>query len=200
MQLQGTAFRQFYADALDDFSEAAGRLSLIRSYARRSEVSVSYQSRHRFYDTREQFDSFGVIVPDTHLIYWQNELAAQWRHYWDAARHWRTLTRASYMWSRDNGSGYFDYDRVLLSQQLRWADRGWEVVANARFGWYFYKAQRIGDERRERSYVAADVRVERRLLKHWLLYVAAEHEWNNSNDPLDEYRDWVASGGVCFEF
>jgi len=200
VQLEGTAFRQFYSDALDDFREAAGRLSLIHSYARRSEVSVSYQSRHRFYDTREQFDSFGVIVPDTHLIYWQNEIAGLWRHYWDAARRWLTLTRASYMWSCDNGSGYFDYDRVLLSQQVRWADRGWEIRANARFGWYFYRVQRVGIERRERSYAALDLRVERRLRKHCLLYAAAEREWNSSNDALDDYRDWAASGGVGFEF
>jgi len=200
VQLDGTAFRQFYSGELDDFWEAAGRLSLIHSYGRRSELSLGYQFRHRFYDTREQFDRFGVIEADTHLIYRQHEIAGQWRHSWDAARRWRTTTKAGLLWNRDNGSGYFDYDRVSLSQQVRWADRGWEIQANARFGWYFYRLQRVGNERRERSYAALDLRVERRLGKHWLLYAAAEREWNCSNDPLDDYRDWAVSGGVSFEF
>lgn len=200
VQLEGTAFRQFYSGDLDDFWEAGGRLSLIHSYSRRSEVSVGYQSRHRFYDTRQQFDRFGVIEPETHLVYGQQEVSGQWRHYWDAARRWRTTTKAGYLWNRDNGSGYFDYDRVLFSQQVRWADHGWEIRANARFGWYFYRVQRIGDEHRERSYAALDLRIERRLGKHWLLFAAAEREWNSSNDPLDDYRDWAASGGVGVEF
>lgn len=141
-----------------------------------------------------------MIVPGTSPVYWQHELSGQWRHHWDKARRWRTTSTLSGLLNRDNGSGYFDYDRVLFSQQVRWADRGWEIRANARFGWYFYKVQRIGDEHRERAYAALDLRIERRLGKPWLLYAAAEREWNSSNDPLDDYRDWAAGGGVGFEF
>ncbi len=200
VQVEGTALRQLYGGELDDFWEAAGRLSLIHSYGRRSEVSLGYLSRHRLYDTREQFDSFGVIEPDTHLVYWQHELSGQWRHHWDKARRWRTTSKLSCLFNRDNGSGYFDYDRVLFSQQVRWADRGWEIRANVRGGWFFYQSQRIGDRHRERSYLALDLRVERKLSKHCLLYAAAEREWNWSNDPLDDYRDWAAGGGVGVEF
>ncbi|MCU0783236.1 MAG: hypothetical protein MUF81_04150 [Verrucomicrobia bacterium] len=200
VQLAGTALRQLYGGDLDDYWEAGGRLSVIRSYGHRSELSFGYQSRHLLYDSREQFDSFGVMVPDTSLVYWQQEAGGQWRHHWDKARHWRTTSKLNYMFNRDNGSGYFDYDRVLFSQQLRWAANGWDLKANARFGWYFYETQQIGNERRERSYAALDLRVERRLGKHWLLYTVVEREWNRSNDPLDEYNDWMAGGGVGVEF
>ena len=44
------------------------------------------------------------------------------------------------------------------------------------------------------------LRVERRLGKHWLLYALAEREWNMSNDPVEEYNDWMAGGGVGVEF
>jgi len=200
VQLEGGMDRQFYMRELDDFWEGQGKLSLLRSYGRRSELSVSYQSKHRWYDSREQFDPGGVALTNTSLVYWQQEVATQWRHYWDAGRHWRTTTKASFMLNRDNGSGYFDYDRVLFSEQLRWRNHGWEARANARFGWYFYDTQRIEGEGRERSYCLLDLRVERQLGKHWFVYATAEHDWNWSNDPLDTYRVWMAGGGLGAEF
>jgi hypothetical protein len=200
LQLEGAMDRQIYVEELDDYWEGSGRLSLTHQYGRRSEWSVGFQSKHRFYDTREQYDSAGFAVTNTSLLYWRPEVGGQWRHYWDEGRHWRTTTKAGLLFNRDNGSGYFDYDRVQLGQQVRWADRGWEVTAQARFGWYPYRVQEIAGERRDRSYVLLELRVERRLGKHWLLHAAAEREWSLSNDPLDEYDDWMLRGGVGLEF
>jgi hypothetical protein len=199
-QLEVSGSRQLYDGDLDDFWDVAGRLSAIRSYGHRSEFSLGYQVKQLRYDTREQSDSSGFAVPGTSLRYWQHELATQWRHHWDEARHWRSTSKLGYQISRDNGSGYFDYDRVVFSQQLRWAAAPWEIKATGRLGWGRYDTQLVGTEHRERSYAAVDLRVERRLGKHWLIYAAAEREWNFSNDPLDEYRDWMASAGVGVEF
>jgi hypothetical protein len=199
-QIEVLGLRQLYDQDLDDCWELGGRASAIRRYGSRSEFAAGYLVKQLRYDTREQFDSFGVALPGTSLDYWQHELAAQWRHHWDEARHWRTTTKLGYLISRDNGSGYFDYDRVLLSQQWRWSGGNWEIKATARGGWYFYHNQIVGTEERERSYAAVELRGERRLGKQWLLYVAAEREWNFSNDPLDEYRDWMATAGAGVEF
>jgi hypothetical protein len=199
VQLDAAGLRQLYGGDLSDYCEAAGRLSLIRNYGHRSEFSIGYQSKHIWYDSREEFDEAGVAIPNTSLVYWQNEISGQWRHNWDAARRWRMTSKLSYMFNRDNGSGYFDYDRLLFSQQLRWASRGWDVKANARVGWYFYPVQQVGTEDRERSYVALGLRVERRLGKRWLLYLVAEREWSMSNDPVDEYNDWMVGGGIGVE-
>jgi hypothetical protein len=200
VQFELGGMRQLYAEELDDYWEAAVRVSIIRSYGWRSEVSLGYQARQLWFDSREQFDAFGVAIPGTELTYEQQEIGAQWRHHWDQARHWRTTSKLSYLVNRDNGSGYFDYNRLQFSEQLRWARGRWEGKANARFGWYFYDTQQVGNEDRRRSYVALDLRVERRLGKHWLIYAAAEREWNFSNDPMDEYDDWMAGGGVGIEF
>lgn len=199
-QVEGTVDRQLYAADLDDFWEGGGRLSLAYEHSRRSEWAISFQSKHRIYDSREQFDSSGLAIPDTSLVYWRPELGAQWRYYWDESRHWRTTTKAGLLLNRDNGSGYFNYDRVQFSEQLRWSRGAWEVTGLARFGWYFYREQRIGNEYRDRSYVLLELKAERRLGKHWLLHAAAEWEWNYSNDPLDEYRDWMINGGIGVEF
>ena len=199
-QLEFFGQRQLYDGDLDDYWEVGGRLSAIRRYGHRSEFSLGFQLKQLRYDTREQFDAFGLALPGTALRYWQHELATQWRHHWDEARRWRTTTKGSYLFNQDNGSGYFDYDRLLFSQQLRWSAAPWEFKANVRLGWYLYRNQRVGTEKRERSYAAVDFRVERRFGKHWSIYASAEREWNFSNDPLDEYRDWLASAGLGVEF
>lgn len=200
LQVEGSMDRQFYAGELDDFWEGAGRLTLTHPYGRRSEWSVSLQSKHRLYDKREQFNGGGRAITNTSLTYWRPEVSSQWRHYWDEGRHWRTTTKAGLLLNRDNGPGYFDYDRVQVAEQLRWANSGWDISAQARFGWYHYREQRIGNAHRERTYVLLDLRAERRLGKHWLLHAAAEREWNLSNDRLDAYNDWMVNGGIGIEF
>ena len=124
----------------------------------------------------------------------------QWRHRWDEQRHWTTTTKVGWLYNQDNGSGYFDYDRLQLTQKLRWRQGAWEIAGGARLGWYYHRVQKEGSEHRERSYVTLDLRVERRLGKHCFVYAMGERDWNWSNDPLDEYNDWMASAGVGVEF
>ncbi len=200
MQLEVGGLRQLYGEDLSDYWETATRLSVIHQYGYRSELSIAYQPKHIWYDDREQFDAAGVAMPGTSLYYWQHEVGAQWRHHWDETRHWRTTTRLSYMFNQDNGSGYFDYNRVVFTQQLRWTNPLWEIKGGVRVGWYYYPVQQFNNEQLERSYVVVDLRVERRLGKYWLLYVNAEREWSMSSDPVEEYNDWLAGGGVGVEF
>ncbi len=200
VQLEVEGLRQLYGAELSDYWQTATRLSLINNYGHRSELSIGYQPKHIWYDDREQFDTAGVAISGTSLYYWQHEVGAQWRHHWDEGRRWRSTTKCSYLLSRDNGSGYFDYHRMLFGEQLRWASSHWEIKAGARFGWYYYPEQMVGGENLERTYVTVDFRVERRLGKRWLIYVVAEREWSFSNDPLEEYNDWMAGGGAGMEF
>jgi hypothetical protein len=200
VSVEGTAERQIYEAELDDYWQGAAEVRLSRAYGRKSEAAVFYQLRHRFYDSREQYTLAGVPVDGTQLVYRSHEIAGEWRHYWDADRHWRTTVKAGYFLSEDNGSGYFDYERFQLSARLRWKHAGWEISAAARGGWYLYDVQQVEGANLERSYYTVDGRIERWLAKHWLVYVAASREWNLSNDPPEEYNDWVASGGIGVEF
>lgn len=199
-KVEGAALRQIYEDELDDYWEGAARLSLIRAYGHRSEVSLTCQFLGREYDTRDQFDQGGNPLPGTELIYLQQEAEGEWNHYFDVDRKWRLTTRLGYMQSEDNGSGYFDYTRALVREQLRWRSDVWELRATARGGWYRYAIQQVDGNRRERSYIILSFRAERSLGEDWLAYVAAEHEWDDSNDPLDEYRDWYAEVGLGYDF
>jgi hypothetical protein len=201
VELEGGAVRQFYdGTQLDDYWEGLGRASLLFSYGHRSSLGAFYELKQRFYDTREQYDLRGIPVPDTDLVYRYDEVGAEWRHHWDAARRWRSVLKAGYLWNADNGSGYFDYDRVKVSAEVRWQQGKWDARVQGRAGWYVYPQQTSGGEERVSSYYALDFRAERQLDENWLVYAAASREWNLSNDPLDEYNDWLASGGIGVEF
>ncbi|VGO17282.1 hypothetical protein PDESU_05878 [Pontiella desulfatans] len=199
-QVEASVLRQVFEHTLDDYWEAEAEARLTRNYGNRSEVSVGYVPMWRLYDTREQYDSGGSSVPGTELTYLQNEVDGEWRHYWDQDRHWRTTSRVSFMASRDNGSGYFDYDRLYFREQVWWSKGNWEIKAAARFGWYYYREQLIDNEHRYRSYATLDYSITRWLGDHWKLFTAGEHEWNMSNDPFDEYRSWMVNCGAGYEF
>jgi len=200
MRLEAVGGPQLYWGVVDSYWEAGGKLSLGRTYGHRSELSLSFQSLHWLYDDREQSDLEGMSVPGTSLVFWRPELFVQWRHSFDVQRRWTATTKVGWLWNNDNGSGYWNYDRFVLSQKLRWRQYGWEVAAGARFGWYLYANQMIGNEHRERSYVIVDLRVERRLTKRLFLYASGESEWNWSNQSLDQYSDWTAGAGIGVEF
>lgn len=194
------ALRQIYEQDLDHYTEFDGEVLLVRKYGHRSDVAIGYQLLQRYYDTREQYDDAGLSVPGTDLIYQQNEFKAESRHYWDEARNWRSSTRVGFMLNRDNGSGYFDYDRLLLREQLRWDNEVWSVYGSARYGRYIYSNQPVGAEERDRSYVSLDFNVERSFGRHWAIRGAGEHEWNMSNNPLDEYESWMVNIGLRYTF
>lgn len=200
LQLEAGAHRQFYMGELDDYWEASARLSLACTYRRSSEVAVGIQSAHWIYDSRVEADGNGQPLLDTHLFYWRPEVFSQWRHYFDEAKHWRATTRVAWLRNADSGSGYYDYDRFTLTEKLRWKHAPWEISAGARFGWYFYLEQQYAGESRERHYINLDLRIERQLDRHLFAFLTGEREWNYGTDPLDDYRDWVISGGLGVDF
>jgi hypothetical protein len=200
LKINGAMLRQIYVSELDDYWEGGGRIGLVYKFGPRSEVWLGYESRHRFFDTRTQTDSEGFSIPDTSLVYWQHEIGTGWKHYWDEKRHWRTTTKVGLLLNRDNGSGYFDFERWQVAQQIRWQSGPWLATANGRLGYYHYSVQTFADEHRERAYYGVDLRLERRLGKYVYLFAGGEREWDFSNDPLDEYKDWMATLGVGVEY
>jgi hypothetical protein len=199
-RVEAVGGQQLYAGDVDSYWEAGARVTLSRIYGHKSELSLGAQFFNWLYDDREQTDLEGNPIPGTSLAFWRPELLGQWRHNWDAQKRWTTTTKLGWLWNLDNGSGYWNYERLGLGQKVRWRQGGWEIAAGARLGWYWYRVQSVGQEHRQRSFVTLDLRVERRLGKHWYLYASAESEWNWSNQPLDEYSDWMAGAGMGAEF
>ena len=195
--------RYFVHEPLDDYWQGGPELKLGRGYGHGSEVSVTYQAAPISYDSREQADTDGTPVPGTRLQFMQQTAGIAWQHYWDENRRWRSLTRFSYNFSEDNGSGYYNYSQYLASEQLRFRSANWEFSVQVALAYYDFPnqpAMTSGPPPRHRTDLRLTLRGERALSRHWKIYAEYDYERSYSDDPLDQYEANVASAGVEFAF
>jgi hypothetical protein len=198
VELEGEAGRQFLASPLDNEWNGGPKLTLGRSYGRRSELTGSFRSDVRYFDTRRQFDSDGFAIPDTHLRFWQHTAELRWQHHWDQDRRWRTTTRLTYAWNEDNGPGFYDYARYRFSAQVRYRTRGWELSAQARVSHYDFDVQQValpGDEPgsvrgfapRRKTDFEFSLRGERSLTRSLKIFGEFAHDRSDSNQTFNNY-------------
>jgi len=195
--------RRIFREPLDSFWEAGPKLAFGHPYGRKSEWIVSYSFIDRPYDSRTETTSTGAAIPGTDLEFQQHKFEAASWHYWDEARRWRTVTKLSYRLNEDSGSGYFDYGKFQLSEQIRFRAKPWELLAEVRFGHYFYDTQTVSAtdlSRRELSELIWHLRAEYQFHKWMKAYADFEHERNFSNQRLGRYAVNTVSAGVILEF
>lgn len=194
---------RIFQEPLDNFWEAGPKLAFGHPYGRKSEWIASYSFVERAYDTRTETTSTNTSIPGTHLEFRQHKVdLASW-HFWDEQRRWRTVTKFSYRRNEDNGSGYFDYDRFQISEQLRFRAKPWELIAEVRYSHYFFDVQKVSatdSSHRQLPEFTWHLRAERQF-KKWLKgYVDFEQEWNLSNQHSERYTVNTVSGGFIWEF
>ncbi len=195
--------RYWFHEPLDDYWQAGPQLTLGRYYGHGSEASLSYQAMPLSYDTREQTALSGVSIPGTNLRYLPQSLELAWQHVWDARRRWRCLTRLGLESSRDNGSGYYDYNQYRIAEQLRYRAQTWEVSAQAALAYYDFPNQAVSltdPSQRHRTSIHLTLRAEKSLSKHWRVYAIYDYERSLSNQAVEEYDANTASVGIEFAF
>ncbi len=195
--------RQFFKAPLDDYWEGGPQLRVGRDYGFKSSVSLGYHGTLRAYDTREQIAIEGAAMPGTSLGFMQNELESALRHNFDEERHWRSVTRLGVLWNNDNGSGYFNFVRYQVSEQLRYVAKTWEFKASAKFSHYDFTRQfapSLGTSRRERDFLGFSLRGEKKLLPNLKFFTDFGHERSLSNLVTDEYTLNKVSVGIDLEF
>jgi hypothetical protein len=203
VELSGTAQRALYREPLDDLWEGGPKLALGLDYGHYSTVSVTYWWNLRAYDTREQLGLDEVSLPGTSLRFRQHDVEAALRHNWDKERRWRTTTRLGVQVSRDNGPGFYDYDRWYAAQQIRYVAKTWELRVQAKFSFYAFPHQMATDsdpDKRQKTLVGADVRGEKNIWRGLKLFVSYEYEQSLANRPTDEYRVNIEAAGLSWEF
>jgi hypothetical protein len=75
-----------------------------------------------------------ISIAQSSLEFNRNEFDLAVRNNWDHKRRWRTTTKLGFELNEDNGSGYFDYKRYYVAQQLRFqtgVDAGAPAAAGA---------------------------------------------------------------------
>jgi len=203
VEMEGAVTRQFLARPLDDYWEAAGRISIGRDLGRGSELSLAYEPAWRLYDTEPARTVAGAATVGERRQRLEQEARVTWRQYWDDAHHWRSLATLSGLVNTENGGGYFDYTRWLSSARLTWRQQPWEVSAEARWAYYPYAHQTISVDslaRRKRTDVTASLRIQRELTRHLKVAATYEREETLSNEPLETLSANTVSGALEWEF
>lgn len=198
--------RQFFDLPLDDHWEGGPSVTCGVRYGDGSEVTFAYDYLYREYDTAVLRTRAGDPVNQTRTVD-QHEFRWAWKHYWDEDRRWRTTVKVGYRASSDNGSGYYDYNRTLVSAALRWRKHPWEVLAEARYAHYQFPVQTVGSlmlngdpSKRRRSDWSVRLRVERELMRHLKGFAEYDCEQSISNVSIEEYTVNTISGGLMVEY
>lgn len=192
IEVQAAGERKRYEDRGNDARIGEGRVRLGWEVGRRFEVRAGVARRWRNFEHRLQYSSTGRERPGTHLKIQEREGELRLDATWDADRNWITVTRAVVMDYRDNGSGYFSFDRMRVTQELEWNREPWLVrleVGAERMEW---EVQTVGvgatpPARIKDGYDAA-LRVERELCGRWKLVAGYKWERTRSNVAIASYE------------
>ncbi|HUS35969.1 MAG TPA: hypothetical protein VM680_11515 [Verrucomicrobiae bacterium] len=197
LELSFTTARMEFGEPLDDSWELGPKLLFAQKYgAANSEFTAMVQFRHRQYDVRQAPDQ-----PGRSLEFNVPEFELGIKHYWDAAKHWRSRGRMGIELNEDNGSGFYDYRRWKISKELSFTQGGFEGMLQAKFLHYEYKSQTVPPEGkgRRRTELVLGGRVRQRIMKHLFGFAEVEYERVLATDFEERYHATTVWGGVEWE-
>jgi hypothetical protein len=191
-EASGVARKEDYADHADDSEEGEGGVRLGRDRLGRFDLSAGLASRWRSYRHREQCTVAGRPRAGTHLKWRQRDATLNLAWSPDADRRWRGTLTALRQENRDNGSGYFDFNRDQLKMSVVWKREPWEVRCSASAGRYDFLVQQVGigiaPEYRHRTETGLAAEITRRLTTAWSVNGSLESERALSNDDRSHYH------------
>jgi len=195
------AVRRFdYRAPLDDFTEAEIETTFARDLGRAGRPVIALRSLWRDYDSRPQAGPAGRPLYGTELKVQQHNV--EFRH--DLEREgtapWNARLRAGFLQNRDNGSGYFDYDRRNVDLSGSYEHGAWSLEMEAGWRTYDYLIQLAGfgidPQHRARDEWRAFLRTEYALRETLVLFAELEYVDSRSNDPFAAYDNSVVVAGV----
>lgn len=197
--------RDRYRDGSDDHAQVSGRLAWgCRWLGDRLELSLAGQRLRRNYDTRPRHTADGDPIGGADLDFDQRDAEAALTFAWNQARRWTTVTTLGAGKNSDNGSGYFDYQRRTLRQELGWKRDTWKVRLVGRAARYDYAVQTViaqgRPELRRKDERSIQARVERAWTRDAVLFADVQAERHRSNDPLATYRVHTTAAGIDWAF
>jgi hypothetical protein len=203
MMVEGPVQRQFFHEPLDDYLEYGPRLTLGKTYGHQSELSVRYEITRRRYDHEPLRDTNGLAVPNSHRESTQQDARVTWKHYWDSHRRWRATTKLAARQSEDNGSGYFDYTRLQVGEQILFRTEAWEISAEAKLAYYDYPIQTVSATdlaKRRSTEWGFNFRCERRVSRFLKIFAEYDRAETISNLALEQYVVNTVKCGLNWTF
>jgi hypothetical protein len=190
VEAQGVGHRKRYADEVYDGDIGEGNLRLGWVRGRFSAVMTGAQRWHDFV-SRVQYSSPGRELPGTSLKVAEREGEMEFGVTWDEAMRWQTSTRLGVLHYRDNGSGYLNFRRERVAQELKWDAEPWLVRIEGSAGRVDYDVQTVGlgvaPPARLRDEFSGEVYVARMLSSRWTIFARYLWERSRSNEPVASY-------------
>jgi hypothetical protein len=218
VQLEFPVSREWWQSPLDDEWKFGAQAIAGRSYGFNSQAALTYGGLYISHDDWLAREADGMEIPGTTLALWQQNAELKWEHHWDAAQLWRSTTKLGFQYTQDNGSGFFDYYRYSLSEEVRFGTKNWEIKGSAAVSYYDFPVQpseippplvdfptqpvqpTTPGSKLQLTTLNLAVRVERRVYNSFRLFGAYAYERVLSNQSDSEYTANVVSGGVSWEF
>lgn len=200
-----TAFRRdTYRDDLDGYDDAEGALALGYTWGHGSELSAGATHRLRDHDSRQQFTVSGRPIAGTLLETRQTDAHLAWLHVFDSPKKPRLTVTLTRQWSRDNGTGYFDYDRESARARFTWKNDAWENEVTAEANRYRFPVQFIGlginPDHRRKNELRFTWELTRRFSDRLSAFLFLEREQSRSNDDRSRFTVHTAYAGVRFSW
>ena len=203
LEFEPGASLQYYGEPLDNYREFAPKLKLTRAYGYKSSFELALGESYRLYDTTRLLTADGTALVGTNEQLTTRFAEALWRQMWGSAHHWRTTLKAQFARSEDNGSGYFDHDKLAASAQLRYTAGRWLAEAIGRVSRYDYPVQTADTTtsgHRRRDEFGAELRLEFRWTRHLKSVAAAEWQRSAANTSYDDFSVKTVQTGLELEF
>jgi hypothetical protein len=196
--------REWWQAPLDDAWKYAAQVVLAHTYGHGSQVALTCSGAYIPNDTWLATDAAGTELPGKTLALWQQTAQLKWEHRWDAAQHWRSITKLEFQYELDNGGGFFNYYLYSLFEELRFTTKNWELKGTAGVSYYDFPVQPADltapGPTLNMTTLNLTLRAERRIYKALKVFGAYEYERALSNQPDSRYVENVVSTGMSWEF
>lgn len=183
--------RDTYRDDIDGYVDSEGAFATGYTWGHDSELSLGVARRLRDHDSRQQYTVSGRPIAGTRLKTRQSDANLTWTQNFDAAKKLRLTATLARQWSRDNGTGYFNYDRDTARARLTWKSDPWENEFGAEVNRYRFPVQFIGlginPDVRRKNELRLSWELTRRLSDSLATFLYLEREQSRSNDDRSRF-------------
>lgn len=203
LEAAGSYRQDHYTGGIDGYDEGEGSLQSGLKLGRSVELAVVAARRWRDHDTREQFTVGARPIAGSHLRVQQRDGGAKLTIARPGSA-WKFGAAALLQEHRDNGSGYFNYDREQFSANLGWRRSRAEFRLSGSATRYTFPQQLIGfgiePESRRKDEVRGALEASFQWSPQLALIAAGETERSRSNDERSRFRTRGVYIGVRWDW
>jgi hypothetical protein len=195
-----------FREGPDDFQDVGGRLGAVYNLGLWADLELRFTVFRRDFETRVQYTAGGRPLIGTELLVNQRRGEGRFNLKFGPESHWAIKAKVGHLEYRDNGSGYFDYDRSRLGLELTWTPGPWRFLLLGSRSHYDYLLQTIFDENTEQIEQRAkddyygQVRIERDLNESFRWQFDCEAERSVTNDFYGTYTAVGVYSGIAWRF